>query len=327
VPASGTVYNSLTGATPPPAPALMAVSPASRAFGAVTIGQTGSRAFTVANTGAETLTGTASAGGPFGVSGGSPFSVAGGASVTVTVGFAPTAAVNYSNRVVFTSNGGSATGVVTGAGVTPAALLQVLPTDLDFGGVVTGTMAEAVLTVSNAGSGFMTGTVSVAAGPFAVMTNLYSLTGLAWTSVVVRFSPITAGALTNEVVFDGNGGSLSIPVTGSGVAVVVPSVLRFKAASYSAVEGAKVKVTVLREGGTQGAVSVKCLTKNGTALAFQDYAMKSVVLTWADGDGAPKIIKLPILADAVAEGNESFNIKLPPPRGRPHPPRFRRSFW
>lgn len=489
-------YNSLSGATPP-ATAILSVSPASRDFGAVTIGQTGVRTFTVSNLGSATLTGTASAGAPFVVSGGRSFSVAGGASATVTVSFSPVAAINYSGKVDFASNGGSASAGVTGSGLTPAqllvapghlnfgmveaglkesailtvsnaggtlltgavsvgtsrftlstnrlnlagfasttltvffkplaagvysnsvvftgnggggsvpvrgqgveapvaqfsatptngfypfgvaftdastgtitnrvwtfgdgdsvtlisgspshtytsagvftvrlevsgplgtdslertdyiavaapppALLQVLPAGLDFGAILTGTTAQASFTVTNAGYDLMTGSVSVAAGPFAAETNRFSLAGFAATSLVVRFAPVAVGAYTQAVAFSGNGGALSIPVTGTGQPG--PSVLRLKAATYSGMEGGKVKVVVLREGGLQGAVSVSFQTKNGTALMWDDYMPVSKVLSWADGDGTPRSVRISLLADGLAEAKENFKVRLGTPTG------------
>jgi PKD repeat protein len=57
---------------PPP---LLVVTPASRDFGALIIGQTNTQWFSVSNAGSQTLTGTAASSSPFAVLGGSPYSL------------------------------------------------------------------------------------------------------------------------------------------------------------------------------------------------------------------------------------------------------------
>ncbi len=297
-----------------PPPALLEVVQSGLNFGGVVTGVTAQADFEVINRGGSNLTGTAVVSAPFSVVEGGSYDVAAGATAVVTVAFSPLAEADYSNDVEFASNGGTVSLPVTGSGVPPA-VLQVLPAGLEFGGIITGRMAEASFTVTNAGGGLLTGSVSVAAGPFELATNLYSVAGYGFTSVVVRFAPVALGAFTNEVAFAGNGGAVTLPATGSGLPMPLPRQVRFAVTSYSGAEGGKVKVTVLREGKLKGDVSVRYATKNGTALAGSDYAAKAGVLTWGDGDGTARTIKIPIAADFKAEGSESFKIKLSLPTG------------
>jgi hypothetical protein len=77
-----------------------------------------------------------------------------------------------------------------------------------------------------------------------------------------------------------------------------------------------ITITVLRTGGSSGAVSVTLNTANGTAVAPADYgAVVGAVLNWADGDTAPKTINISIVADGVTEPSETFDVVLSNPTG------------
>ena len=131
-------------------PAQLVVSPASRSFGAVTIGLTSTQTFAVINLGDVTLNGAASASAPYAVASGSPFTVGGGMTGSVAVSFAPVVAGTFNANVAFASNGGTSTNSVTGVGLTPGQL-SVSPAGLDFGTVATGTTSQRVFVVTNSG--------------------------------------------------------------------------------------------------------------------------------------------------------------------------------
>jgi PKD repeat protein len=111
-------------------PPQQVVSPGSRDFGLLTAGQSSTQTFSVANTGGQTLTGTATASGaPFAVVGGSPFNVNSGQTGLVSVSFSPVASGVFTGSVAFTSNGGASTNAVTGsAAVAPTAGFSGTPT-------------------------------------------------------------------------------------------------------------------------------------------------------------------------------------------------------
>ena len=68
--------------------------------------------------------------------------------------------------------------------------------------------------------------------------------------------------------------------------------------------------SVTRTGGILGAVSVNYSTSAGSATANSDYTTTNGTLNWADGDGAPKTINVPILTDGVVDANETFTLNL-----------------
>lgn len=72
-------------------------------------------------------------------------------------------------------------------------------------------------------------------------------------------------------------------------------------------------VAVRRLGDLAGAVSVDCVTSNGTALAGSDYTATSQTLNWASGDGTNKFCTIPINDDGIDEANEFFNLALSNP--------------
>jgi hypothetical protein len=74
-------------------------------------------------------------------------------------------------------------------------------------------------------------------------------------------------------------------------------------------------VTIERTGGASGAVSVTAATAAGSATAAQDFVALSTVVTFADGDAAPKTVSVGIVQDGEVEGSESFTVAISAPAG------------
>ena len=95
-----------------------------------------------------------------------------------------------------------------------------------------------------------------------------------------------------------------------------PGSLSFSAASYSAAENAgSASISVLRNGGSAGAISVNYASANGTATAGSDYSASSGTLNWADGDGTAKTFSVPVINDSSAESTETVALSLATPGG------------
>ena len=75
-----------------------------------------------------------------------------------------------------------------------------------------------------------------------------------------------------------------------------------------------VQLVVTRLGGTDGAASIDYLTVGDTATAGQDFANATGTLRFASGEST-KTITINILNDTVAEGTESFGVRLDNPIG------------
>lgn len=90
-----------------------------------------------------------------------------------------------------------------------------------------------------------------------------------------------------------------------------PGVIALLPRSYAVSENTgTVQLSVGRHVGSTGAVSVNYTTVDGTALAGSDFTAVNGTLTWADGDSSVQTISVPILQDAIFEGNESFTVLL-----------------
>lgn len=95
-----------------------------------------------------------------------------------------------------------------------------------------------------------------------------------------------------------------------------PGTLRLSSASYSATEGGgNATLSVVRDGGTTGAVSVAFATADGGALAGADYLAASGTVNFGAGDNAAKTIEVPLIDDGVEEAPESFTVALSTPGG------------
>jgi PKD repeat protein len=199
-------------------PAQLVVNPGSLNYGSATIGLTNILNFSVINTGGLSLSGTAVGAAPFIVTGGGSYNVAGQQTATVTVAFAPGGSGTFNGSVIFSSNGGGSTNVVSGAGLTPGSI-AVTPATLDFGALATGTTAQASLVVTNFGeTAVSNGTAAASGGPYTIVSGaIFSVPGLGSTNVVVQFAPVDAGGFTNSVMLNtANGGNATNMVIGTG---------------------------------------------------------------------------------------------------------------
>ena len=92
--------------------------------------------------------------------------------------------------------------------------------------------------------------------------------------------------------------------------------LRLGTSVYSVSEaGGSVSVQIIRENGSDGAVSIQYDTLNQTAVAGQDYQSRSGTVSWADGQSGARTINIPIINDSAIEGNEQFSFTIDNPTG------------
>ncbi|MBD2492629.1 Calx-beta domain-containing protein, partial [Aulosira sp. FACHB-615] len=85
--------------------------------------------------------------------------------------------------------------------------------------------------------------------------------------------------------------------------------LSFSQATFSTPESNNATITITREQGTVGAVSVTLALTNGTAIAPSDYDNTSITVNFADGENS-KTITIPIVNDNIYESNETVNLTL-----------------
>jgi hypothetical protein len=115
-------------------------------------------------------------------------------------------------------------------------------------------------------------------------------------------------------------GGATIGYPGTAVVTIIdddqPGTVQFSEAEYSVNEdGGSVELTVSRVGGSDGAISVRCKSSNGSATAGEDYGAVSYTLFWGDGDASDKTFTVPIFDDVIFEGDETFSLLLKKPTG------------
>ena len=87
--------------------------------------------------------------------------------------------------------------------------------------------------------------------------------------------------------------------------------VEFAASTFAASETAgSVAVSLVRTGGTNGAVSVRFATVDGSAKAPANYTATNGVLTWPDGDATPRTLNVGINNAAGYSGNLGFGLVL-----------------
>ncbi|WP_256872037.1 Calx-beta domain-containing protein [Nostoc sp. TCL26-01] len=85
--------------------------------------------------------------------------------------------------------------------------------------------------------------------------------------------------------------------------------LSFSQPTFSTSESNNATITITREQGTVGAVSITLALTNGTATAPNDYDNSNIIVNFADGETS-KIVTIPIVNDTIFEPNETVNLTL-----------------
>jgi hypothetical protein len=217
----------------------LSATPASEAFGSVTVGQNQTLSETVTNTGGTsvTISQVAVSGTGFTLSGiTAPVTLTAGQSTSFSVKFTPTAAGSASGSVTLTSNATNPTLTIplSGTGLALGAL-GASPASVSFGNVTVGQNQTLSETVTN------TGGTSVTISQVAVSGTGFSLSGITApvtltagqsTSFSVTFTPTAAGSATGAVTLTSNATNptLTIPLSGTGLA---PGALGASPASLS----------------------------------------------------------------------------------------------
>lgn len=95
-----------------------------------------------------------------------------------------------------------------------------------------------------------------------------------------------------------------------------PGTLEFGLASFSASEhDGSATITVTRQGGSAGAVSVAYASSDGSGISGTNYSAVSGTLNWADGDNSTQTFEVPIVDDGLADGAHTVSLALSSPTG------------
>jgi hypothetical protein len=220
-------------------------APGSLSFGSITVGSSQSKALTLSNTGAQSLTISAAniTGTGFTVSGLSlPYSLAAGASANLTVVFSPTSSGTDTASLAITSNASDPSVAVSlsGTATTASGTLGVTPGSINFGNVTVGTIQTQSGSVTATGGGLTLSSVGSSSSAFTVAGLTLPVTLAAGQSVpfTVTFAPTAAGSASANISFiASNSTSASESATGSGATIAHRVDLSWNASTSSSVAG------------------------------------------------------------------------------------------
>ncbi|MBA3884193.1 MAG: choice-of-anchor D domain-containing protein [Acidobacteria bacterium] len=213
----------------------LGASPASVAFGGVTVGANAALAVYLTNQGtadlvvnATTITGTHAAQFSDSFNDASPITLTPGATTAVTVTFTPASTGTKSATLSIAHTGGNTPLQVPLAGSGTAPVLPTLaaaPTSLAFGSVTVGQSAALALHLTNQGTTDLVVNATTITGTHAAQfsdsfndASPITLTPGATTVVTVTFTPASNGAKKATLQLEHNGANtpLSVPLSGSG---------------------------------------------------------------------------------------------------------------
>jgi len=277
---------SLTGTGQvPQADPVCSVSTSDLSFGTVAIGQTATRTFTITNTGGGTLSGSVSEScSSFSMVGSTTYSLGGGEAATFTVLFAPTS--EGVKNCTIDIPGSCADVNVSGTGQIPPAdpLCSVSTSDLSFGTVAVGQNATRTFTITNAGGGTLSGSVSETCSDFSIVGSAtYALGAGQVATFTVRFEPQSAGDQSCTIATGSTCGAVTARGTGEVVAAscqLDSTTIDFHDVTVGLTADRKVTVTNSGLGTLTGTLSESCadLSIVGTA-SYNLGAVQSATFT------------------------------------------------
>jgi hypothetical protein len=111
----------------------------------------------------------------------------------------------------------------------------------------------------------------------------------------------------------GNPGNAIVNIAGSATASA--GSVKLSSPTYTVSKtGNTVTVSVVRSGGSSGAVSLAYATADGTAVAGKDFTATQGVLEWADGDASAKTFSVAVGGSKAFSGARQFSVMLSNPR-------------
>ena len=236
-----------------------AVNPSSLSFADQTFGTTSAaQSTTLTNTGSNPLAVTAiSMSADFTETDNCVYqSVAPAASCSIQVSFRPNGTGTRTGTMTIAANvyGGQLTVDLSGVG-TPAGIVNLNPSSIDFGAIVVGaTSVSYQIQASNNGSTDVPISSVAITPPFLIDSNQCGTTTLAAGSscqLLVRFAPAQAGAIAGILTFVDGAGTQTVTLTGTGVApptdTLSPPSLGFSSTAVGALSLAQ-SVTLINSG-------------------------------------------------------------------------------
>src|SRR5271155_5200053 len=216
----------------------LTISPASVAFGSVSVGSSGSQTVTLTNAGNATLTVTqaSTSGTGFSMSGASmPMTINAGSSASFSAIFAPTTTGAASGSISVVSNAPGSPAAIALSGTGIQGQLGASPASVNFGSVAVGSTGSQTITLTNSGSASVTISTATASGTGLSISGLSAPqtlgAGLS-TTFSAQFVPTSAGSASGSISIASNAPTspLTIPLSGTATQpqlAVTPSTAAF----------------------------------------------------------------------------------------------------
>src|SRR5271168_3335599 len=253
----------------------LTISPASVAFGSVSVGSSGSQTVTLINAGNATLTVTQASpsGTGFSMSGASmPMTINAGSSASFSAIFAPTTTGAASGSISIVSNAPGSPAAIALSGTGIQGQLGANPASVNFGSVAVGSTGSQTITLTNSGSASVTISAATASGTGLSISGLSTPqtlgAGLS-TTFSAQFAPTTAGSASGSISIVSNapGSPATIALTGTGIQGQVgaaPSSVNFGSVAVSSTGSQTITLT---NSGT-ASVTISAATASGTGLSI-----------------------------------------------------------
>jgi M6 family metalloprotease-like protein len=200
------------------------------------------------------------------------------------------------------------------------AQISISPTGITFGGEGNGTSAYYDFKVTRSGntSGILTVDYSTSDGTAIAGSDYQPLSGTLTfangeTVKTIRLNILWDGELEDTEMFTLglSNASSGVIVNGKATVYINDLDISFDSLNYTVNEGSGNIILTVNRGLSNSGVAAKFsyTTANGTATAGADYTAASGIITFAAGE-LSKTITIPILDDAVYEGDETFTVNL-----------------
>lgn len=215
----------------------ISVTPNPVPFGNVQTGTSSTKTITINNSGTSTLnvSNISASSSVFSVQP-SSINVSSNSSQTINVTFTPSSATSYNGTITFNSNAtqGTVSISATGTGTSaPQPTISVLPSQIDFGSIsVSSGAITRDFTIKNNGNLTLNISSILVPNPVYSLTGPTSIAPYGSSTVQVSFNPTSASSYNGNITINSNatnvsGGTVTIPVTGAGLAVQINDIVGF----------------------------------------------------------------------------------------------------
>ena len=252
----------------------LTISPASVAFGSVSVGSSGSQTITLTNAGNATLTVTQASpsGTGFSMSGASmPMTINAGSSASFSAIFAPTTTGAASGSISIVSNAPGSPAAIALSGTGIQGQLGANPASVNFGSVAVGSTGSQTITLTNSGSASVTISAATASGTGLSISGLSTPqtlgAGLS-TTFSAQFAPTTAGSASGSISIASNAPNspLTIPLSGTATQAQLAATPA-TAAFGNVVTGTNNSQTITLTNGGSAALTISSATVAGAGFS------------------------------------------------------------